>query len=144
MIAILYRPAIKDFNPMLHEDIRIPLIDTATKFRTHQISRVNLNTKMAILMWFDSSRNQLMKNFPLIFKPPPKLKEGENRPITDTKTKEGKNAWMKLISEMASGMDNYEKIGKTNLYIAMTDISHRIAKRQEEAVQAAKAARKRR
>jgi hypothetical protein len=136
LIATLYRPSKDNFNTRLENDRRIALNDHEVTDRLKLISRIDKKTKIAVLMWFDGCRTHLIKYFPLIWKKP-----GPNQQV-DKKTVKNTN-WMQLISELAGSMDNYEKIGNTNLYIALTDISHRIKKRNEELKQLALSARKR-
>lgn len=126
LIATLYRPAKQDFNPMLDNDRRIPLNDLAIKHRLRMVSRIDEDTKLAIMMWFDGCRTQLIKHFPLVWK------KVDPKQLAEKKTVTTNTNWMQLISELSGSMDNYEKIGNTNLYIALTDISHRIKKRNEE------------
>lgn len=138
LVATLYRPARKDYDKRIHEDIRLPLSDHGIKYHLREVEKTDLETKLAILKWFDSCRNMLAKNFPLVF-PKPKENTRSTNPITminQGSTNGG--GWLQLISELAGSMDNYDKIGNTNLIIAMTDISHRIKKSNEAKAQASK------
>lgn len=126
LVAVLYRPQREGFNPQIHADIRTPLNDASVKFRTAIVQKIDLQTKLAILMWFDGCRTALIKMFPLIFQ-----KEEKSR--TNFNKSRGQSGWIGLISELAGSMNDYEKIGETNLFTAMTDISHRIRKANESA-----------
>jgi len=132
LIATLYRPARENHNPMLVDDRRIPFNDIAIRNRIKQVSRIDHDTKLAIMMWFDGCRTQLIKHFPMVWK-----KSDPNQLSESQIKKTSNNNWMQLISELAGSMDNYEKIANTNLYIALTDISHRMKKRNEELKQIA-------
>jgi len=142
LVAILYRPKRSDYRKDLHEDPRIPLTNSGIKSRLPQIANVPEDTKLAILMWFDSCREQIIHRFPLIFGKPktnnrqPSPDNGQrttdNRhPPTATRQRTSGNPWLDYISELSGGMMNYEDIGNTNLFIALTDISYRIRKNKE-------------
>lgn len=138
LVATLYRPARKDYDKRIHEDIRIPLSDHGIKYHLREVEKTDMETKLAILKWFDSCRNALAKNFPLVF-PKPKQSAKTNNPIEMlSQSPANGGGWLQLISELAGSMDNYDKIGNTNLIIAMTDISHRIKKSNEAKAQANK------
>ena len=152
LVAILYRPKRSDYRKDLHEDIRIPLSNSGIKARLPQIANVPEDTKLAVLMWFDSCREQIIQRFPLIFGKP-KANTGarlqrktvvgvspttHNRPLPT-----GSNPWLDYISELSGGMMNYETIGNTNLYIALTDISYRIRKNKDAEKARAQATRNR-
>jgi hypothetical protein len=139
LVAVLYRPSIEKFNPSIHEDRRIPLNDVSVRYRTKQMEKVSAETKVAVLIWFDGCRSSLIKNFPIVFKKPSAT---QNTQSPKAQSGAASQSWMNLISELAGSMDNYEKIGATNLYTALTDISHRIKKSQDLARQHAAALKK--
>jgi hypothetical protein len=138
MIATLYRPKKTEYNKFIDTDIRIPLSDQGIRHHLREVEKTDLETKLTILKWFDSCRNSLAKNFPLVFSQPKENHKTTN-PIAMLSQGPSKGGgWMQLISELAGSMDNYEKIGNTNLIIALTDITHRIKKSNEAKAQANK------
>src|SRR5690606_35459528 len=68
LIAILYRPARPDYDPQIHEDIRVPLVDAGVDVRMAAVAKVDIAVKIAILMWFDSCRSLIIKMYPGIFR----------------------------------------------------------------------------
>jgi hypothetical protein len=132
MVATLYRTKKTKYRKNTDPDIRIPLNDHSMNFQLARVKKIDIHTKMAILKWFDSCRNLLAVNFPTVFtkaeiKAENKnalemIKQGPNTNVRHT-------AWLNLIAELAGSMDNYEKIGNTNLYVALNDIAHRIRKK---------------
>lgn len=137
LIATLYRPQRYNYNKYVHDDIRMPLSDQRLRFHMKIVERLDIETKNIILKWFDSCRNQLALNFPLVFKKPELKNPTSTNPLEIISQAGGSKGggWLQLISELAGSMDNYEKIGNTNLIIALTDISHRIKKSQEAKAQ---------
>lgn len=141
-IATLYRPSRLDFNPALDEDRRIPLTDAGIRFRLPIVSAIDRETKLAILMWFDGCRQQLIQAFPTIFpKKAPEPEEGSMAKLKPSKAKSG--SWIDMISELAGSPAEYDRIGNTNLFTALTDIAFRIRKAKEAEQARADAARKR-
>ncbi len=128
LVATLYRPKKSGYNPQTDTDIRIPLTDMSVRFRLRQVERIDQSTKLAILMWFDGCRHFIIQSFPTIFQKPEPKKAG---PLAALSKPSGRSGWMGLISELAGGMQHYDAIGNTNLYTALTDISHRIQKANE-------------
>jgi hypothetical protein len=140
LVATLYRQKRSGFDPMVDKDGRIPLTDVGTRYRLRYTAKMPLHTKLAVLMWFDGCRQHIIDRFPLIF---PKPKTGKANPLEKVKSAGNPTqAWLQLISELAGGMTNYEAIGNTNLYTALTDISYRIKKNQEQERARAKSKRK--
>lgn len=140
LIATIYRQRRRGYNPALDQDPRIPLNDIGTRYRLSLVSRIDLKTKLAILMYFDGCRQHIIDRFPLVF---PKPKQAST-PLSLTKqAAHPSQAWLTLISEMAGGMTQYDAIGNTNIYTALTDISYRIKKNQEAQRQQAAQNRKR-
>lgn len=128
LVATLYRPIDKRI-PKTADDRRIPLTDAGIRFRLYLTTRIDLETKLAILMWFDGCRANIIQAFPAIF---PKPVAKENSPFKSTGGKSFKNGgWIDMISELASSPAEYDQIGNTNLFTALTDISFRIRKNQE-------------
>lgn len=125
LVAVLYRPKRANYNKLTDSDIRTPLNDMAVRFRLAAIGKVPMNTKLAILLWFDGCRNSLTKMFPIIFQKVPEDK------IALTRSR-GSSEWINLISELSTSMTEYEKIGNTPLFTAMMDISHRIKTAKEQ------------
>lgn len=140
LIATLYRPSKKNFDPNTDTDRRIHLNDMAVRFRMEVIKGIEQDTKLAVLLWFSGCREQISNNFPLVFKKQEAAKEAAS-PQRSKSSKPNGVGWMQLISELSGSMDQYEKIGNTNLYIALTDISHRIKKSEEAKKEALKRAR---
>jgi hypothetical protein len=130
LIAVLYRPARKTYNPDEDEDIRVPLIDSTVQGRATQIARLPLPLRHAILMWYDGCRALIIQSFPLIF---PKPKTDQNTPGGTMQFAGPKNngGWIDLISQLSTTMSDFKKIGDTNLSIALTDISKRIQRAKE-------------
>jgi hypothetical protein len=132
LVATLYRPS----DPMTKshaDDRRIPLTDAGIRFRLALVNRIDLSTKLAILMWFDGCRAQIIQAFPAIFPKP--VKDDPNSPFRGSNGKRppsgGSGGWIEMISELAGSPAEYERIGNTNLFTALTDISFRIRKNQE-------------
>jgi hypothetical protein len=131
LVATLYRPKKKDYSKKIHDDIRQPFTDQIVTYHLPDVRKsIDIGTKLAILKWFDSCRKLLARNFPLIF-PKSSQEEDDGNPLAKISQGKGSSDWISLIGELAGSMDNYDKIGNTNLYIAFTDISHRIRKSQE-------------
>ncbi len=147
LVAILYRPKRSDYRKDLHEDPRIPLASSGVKQRIPKVANLPEDTKLAILMWFDSCREQLIHRFPLIFGKPKSSvtasKEKQSLPTANRQPPTGSNPWLDYISELSGGMMHYEDIGNTNLFIALTDISYRIRKNKEAEKVRAQASRNR-
>ncbi|MFN3802473.1 hypothetical protein, partial [Belliella pelovolcani] len=143
MIATLYRPARKNYDKYQDEDIRVPLNETATRFHLKEVAKLDIETKLSILMWFDSCRLQLTKHFPKIFPAPVAITDTEVKPVPQ-KALNPQVQWLQLISETAGTMENYRKVADTNLIIAFTDITHRITKNEKARQEAAKRARTKR
>ena len=119
LIAVLYRQSRKDFNPELHEDIRVPLIDSTILPRSVQVARLPLPHRIAILMWFDGCRSFIIKSFPAIFK----KDETKSQP---TIGKQKSAQWLDMITSLSANMAQFTDIANTNISIALTDISFRI------------------
>jgi hypothetical protein len=132
LIATLYREGRSGFNPQTDSDIRIPLTDEGFKWRLKLVERMPLETKLAILMWFESCRSLILKSFPTVF-PPPANKPEKKRSTPAKLSARERNGqhWLEMISELAGSMDRYEAIGNTNIWTALTDISHKIRKSKE-------------
>lgn len=137
LVATLYRPKRKGYDRFTHDDIRIPLQDHALAYHIKIVEKTDLETKLAILKWFDSCRNALAKNFPMIFSSS-KAQLNSSNPVEMLSQPSTGGGWIQLMSELSGSMDNYQKIAQTNLIIALTDISHRIKKSQELQAQARK------
>ncbi|PRY90566.1 hypothetical protein [Mongoliibacter ruber] len=135
LVATLYRPQRKKYSKFEHEDIRVPLNDAVIKKFLPYVEKIDLETKLSILAWFDNCREQIIKHFPLIFPKAPA--QEKTNPLQQIKKKSTEPDWMPMISELAGSMDNYDKIGNTNLFTAFTDISHRIKKNQQAKIEAA-------
>lgn len=135
LIATLYRQRdrskVKDQDP----DIRLPLNDIGIRYRTTLVHHLDQDTKTAILIWFDGCRQKLIKSFPLIFQ------KGSPEAAKPTGSRSTANPWLGMISELSANMTEYERIGNTNLYTAMTDISFRIQKANQAKKEAAARAR---
>lgn len=129
LVATLYRPI--DKRKEKHaEDRRIPLTDAGIRFRLAIVNKIDLSTKLAVLMWFDGCRAQIIQAFPAIF-PKPTPKDAKN-PLHAIQAKSSKGGgWIDIISELSTSPAEYERIGNTNLFTALTDISFRIRKNQE-------------
>ncbi|AWW31829.1 hypothetical protein DN752_17765 [Echinicola strongylocentroti] len=125
-IAVIYRPRRKKTAPDYAYDCRLPLVDGEVNERAKKIKAIDHRTKIAILMWFDGCRNLLIKNFPLIFK------KEEEKPKGNKPRKSNSGGWVSLIQSLAEDMTQIEEIGKTNLTVALTDISHRIQKANQK------------
>lgn len=128
LVAVLYRPARKDYDPDTHDDIRVPLIDSAVPARAGRLVKIPLSLKLAILMWYDGCRQYTVRSFPEIF---PKPKSGTDSGSLADKlaiAKPSGDNWIDLISQLSTTMMDFERIGRTNLSIAFTDISARLKK----------------
>lgn len=142
LVATLYREARADFRPMIDTDIRVPLTDEGFKWRLHLVERMPMDTKLAILMWFESCRSLIIQSFPTIFQPPaPSQKKRIVSDRMSARERSGQH-WLEMISELAGSMDRYDAIGNTGVWIAFTDITHKI-KKNEKAQQQAEAAKAR-
>ncbi len=129
LVSTLYRPIDKRKDKHA-EDRRIPLTDAGIRFRLAIVNRIDLSTKLAVLMWFDGCRAQIIQAFPAIFPKPP-AKDSKN-PLQAIQAKSSKGGgWIDIISELSTSPAEYERIGNTNLFTALTDISFRIRKNQE-------------
>lgn len=130
LVAVLYRPRRRDYDPQVHEDRRVPLIDTTIPFRARQIARRPLPERIAILMWFDGCRSQIIRMFPLIFK-----KDETDTPDIRQKmgATEKSGNWLDLMTGLSANMTQFAEIANTNLSIALTDISFRIRQQKEAA-----------
>lgn len=135
LIAVLYRPRASRYDPNLHEDIRVPLIDTTIPYRAKLIATLPLPERIAILMWFDGCRQFIIKDFPLIYKRSG-LQDGKPTSKLDQKAKSGD--WLTLINSLSTDMLQFQQMGNVNLSVALTDISLRM-KRAKEQAEAAKA-----
>jgi|GEM_PF-2756215 len=132
LIAILYRPARPDYDPQIHEDMRVPLVDAAVDVRLVQVAKVDIAVKVAILMWFDSCRSLVIKMYPNIFRKAEdseldkKLRQKSKAPASSS------TGWLDLITSLSTDMTQFEKIGNTNLMIAFTDLSNRIRQAKQK------------
>lgn len=140
LVATLYREAKPGHDPMLDTDQRIPLTDAGFKWRLHLVERMPIERKLAILMWFESCRNLVIKSFPAIFQPPDTSAPKKKRHAPEKLSARERNGqhWLEMISELAGSMDRYAAIGQTHLWTAFTDISHKIRKNEEAKRQAQK------
>lgn len=132
LVAILYRPARPDYDPQIHEDRRVPLVDAAVDVRLAQVAKVDIAVKIAILMWFDSCRSLIIKMYPAIFRKAEdseldkKLRQKSKAPASSS------TGWLDLITSLSADMTQFEKIGNTNLMIAFTDLSNRIRQAKQK------------
>lgn len=142
LVATLYRQPKDSFDPHADTDIRIPLSDQGMKWRLQIVSRLDLDTKLAVLMWFEGCRSHIQRSFPRIFPKPDESVKKSTIPQGFTARERNGQHWIEMISELAGGMDRYDAIGNTPVWTAFTDITHRILKsekaRQELAKQKAK------
>ncbi|MDN3688696.1 hypothetical protein [Cyclobacterium jeungdonense] len=130
LIAVLYRPRRRDYDPQVHEDPRVPLLDTTIPFRARQIARLPLPVRIAILMWFDGCRIQIIRMFPFIFK----KDETKNTDLMQKLgAKEKSGNWLDLMTGLSANMTQFTEIANTNLTIALTDITFRIRQQKEAA-----------
>lgn len=70
MIAVLYRPAKKNFNPTALSydgDIRQPFNNHLLEYYEGKISRINIYVKKAILLYYMGCRQAIVKRYPDIF-----------------------------------------------------------------------------
>jgi hypothetical protein len=142
LVATLYRQKRRGFDPTQDSDPRIQLNDIGIRYRLAVVRRIDLSTKLAILMWFDGCRNQMIQRFPVIF--PKQIPQEKSKLDFSQPSKGGAGSgWIDMISELAGSPAEYERIGNTNLFTAMTDISYRIKKNQEAKRQHEAAARSR-
>lgn len=124
LIAIMYRPARRDYDPDRHDDIRVPLVDSAVSGRMSRIRSLDRRTKIAILMWFDGCRSHIIRMFPLIFR---KEESALNEKMKAGTVKKASSAeWLDLITSLSTDMTKFEKIANMNLIVAFTDLSNRI------------------
>lgn len=140
LIATLYRPR-DTTKPKTADDIRIPLTDVGTRYRLAIVRRMDTDTKLAILMWFDGCRQQIIQSFPTIFPKPEVAQESSPLAKLQQQSKKG-GSWIDMISELAGSPADYERIGNTNIFTALTDISFRIRKAKEAEQRHAAAMRK--
>lgn len=141
LVATLYREPRTDYRPKIDTDIRIPLTDEGFKWRLRLVERMPLETKLAILMWFESCRSLIIRSFPVIFQPPQEgHKKKRSAPEKLSARERNGQHWLEMISELAGSMDRYDAIGNTLVWTAFMDISHKIKKNEEAKRQAAQAA----
>lgn len=140
LIATLYREAKPNHNPKLDTDPRIPLTDEGFKFRLALVQRMPIERKIAILIWFESCRNLIIKSFPAIFQAPDTggHKKKRNAPEKLSARERNGQHWLEMIAELAGSMDRYDAIGNTLLWTAFMDISHKIKKNEDAKRQAQK------
>lgn len=141
LIATLYRQIDRRKDPHADPDIRIPLNDAGIRYRTTLVHHLKEETKLAILMWFDGCRQNIIQRFPTIFQPPSKTNQ---KLTTHNPQPSTASSWLSLISELSTSMTDYERIGNTNLFTALTDISFRIQKANTAKREAAAKSRKKR
>lgn len=141
LVATLYRQKRRGYDPAQDDDPRIPLNAVGTRYRLRYTRKLDRYRKIGVLMWFDGCRQHLIKRFPLIFQQAKSQQVGK---WNAQAKKQGSAAegWLSLISELSGGMNNYDAIGNTNLYTALTDVSFRIKKNQEAERARSKASRK--
>lgn len=130
LVATLYRQERPDFRMHIDADIRIPLTSEGAKWRMHLVERMNMDTKLVILMWFESCRAHIQKSFPAIFGKPAKASPTDKAKPLAAKEQYGQH-WIRMISELAGGMQHYDAIGNTPVWTAFADITHRIKKSEE-------------
>ena len=134
LIATLYRQQRAGYRHLIDPDIRIPLTAEGAKWRLRLVEQMNPDTKMVILMWFESCRTQIQRSFPTIFGKPrtvtPSTVEGGAKAVTPTPDQYAQQ-WIRMITELAGGMQHYDAIGNTPVWTAFTDITHRIKKSEE-------------
>lgn len=135
LIAVLYRLRSSRYDPNLHEDIRLPLIEASIPYRAKLIGSLPLPERIAILMWFDGCRQFIIKSFPLIYK---KRDPQEGKPTSKLDQKAKSGDWLTLINSLSTDMLQFQQIPNVNLTVALTDISLR-TKRAKEQAEAAKA-----
>lgn len=141
LVATLYREPRTDYRPKIDTDIRIPLTNEGFKWRLRLVERMPLETKIAILMWFESCRRLIIRSFPVIFQPPEEgHKKKRSAPEKLSARERNGQHWLEMISELAGSMDRYDAIGNTPVWTAFMDISHKIKKNDEAKRQAAQSA----
>lgn len=130
LVAVLYRPRRKGYDPELHEDVRVPLIDATIPYRARQVGRLPLPVRIAVLMWFDGCRSHIIRMYPLIFKKKEETDSGLQNKL-GAQPKSGN--WLDLLTGLSANMTQFSQIANTNLSIALTDISFRIRQQKEAA-----------
>lgn len=143
LIATLYRQPKDSFDPHADRDIRIPLSDQGMKWRLQIVARMDMETKLSVLMWFEGCRSHIQRSFPRIFPKPDESEKKSPRSVSSqtgslsARERNGQH-WIEMISELAGGMDRYDAIGNTPLWTAFTDITHRIIKSEKAKQELAK------
>lgn len=133
LIAVLYRQLDPSKSTDTDIDSRIALTDAGTRSRTALISRMPIENKLIVLLYFEGCRNFIIQAFPRIF---PKPTEDSPKSPQAKQPKSPTAAWVELITELATDMTAYESIGSTNLYTAMTYIT-KLFRKNEEALRSA-------
>jgi len=129
LIAVIYRPSRPDYDAEMHEDIRVPLLDSTVQARAVLVAKLPLPQRIAILMWFDGCRSFIIKSFPPIFK----KEESSSKQDQRNGGKHTSGSWLDMITSLAANMSQFTEIANTNLTIALTDISFRIRQQAKSA-----------
>lgn len=124
LVAVLYRPR-KKIEEMdertFNGDIRIQYNDDLVDQRVQLVSRLPQNVKLAILIFYTSCRDLLIKDYEHLY-PKLKAKSGENA--------EG-GSWVDALYGLADGALNMEKVGMLDARLALMDLDRRIAAQKE-------------
>lgn len=119
LLAHLYRPADKDYDPEKSADIRMEFKDHSWVRRIDAISGAPHGRKLLVLYWYENWRNNLLKFFPHLF-----TKENQQKA-------KGDKGWMPVFQSAANGAQNLPGILHMNLLLLMSDINRIIGEQKE-------------
>lgn len=114
LIAILYRPAKKDYDLKrnVDGDVRICFNTNETEFFKYKIKRWPLNIKRAILMWYHGCRQQLEENYKPVF---------EGNQTSYKNYYDGMYGMMRSIAEKKT-YGNFDEVGDLYVHLAFKEI----------------------
>jgi hypothetical protein len=123
LVAILYRPKRKDYNPSSPEydgDIREKYNDHLLASRIQLVNRLPLATRQAVFLYYDGCRSLILKQYENVFRKP---KNGEG----DAKGR----GWGHVLRSLAGSVNEYERTAFQPLGTVLADLDMAIQESDE-------------
>lgn len=124
LVAVLYRPARDEFNPLDPEgsgDIREVYADHVKDKRVEVVAKWPLEVKLAILLFFQGSREQIIRRRKKIFKPG---KGGESKV-------NAQSVWLQVLRKMSKGPLEFDAVAKLPYDTVLFELEQRIDEAEE-------------
>ena len=126
LVAILYRPG-RLLGASATGDRRQAYHQHEVEQRTLQAEQLPVDTRHAILLYYEGCRRQLIARHPEVFQ----VAEEAEQPATPKASENPAPAYLRILRELAQGAEKYEVIGQQPIGNIMYELTERIKQAAE-------------